>query len=138
MKETQEKTKSKILNALLIITSLMGYLEWSGDSHAFLFEAEAEILSRLFTEPASVLHPFVVFPLIGQLILLITLFQKTPNKAMTFISMAGLGLLLGFMFVIGLISLNGRIVLSTVPFLLIAVLTILHYRRIKKPVGEVI
>ena len=38
--------KPKILNALLIVTSLLGYLEWSGDSHTFLFQAEAEILYK--------------------------------------------------------------------------------------------
>lgn len=32
--------KGKIFNIILIITSLFGYLEWSGDSHSFLFQAE--------------------------------------------------------------------------------------------------
>ncbi len=31
--------KSKILNFFLIITSLLGYLEWGGNSHSFLFQA---------------------------------------------------------------------------------------------------
>lgn len=68
--------KSKLLNFLLIVTSLLGYLEWGGDNHIFLFKAEAEILSKLFTDPLSVLHPFTLLPLAGQIILLITLFQK--------------------------------------------------------------
>lgn len=123
--------KPKILNALLIVTSLLGYLEWSGDSHTFLFQAEAEILHKLFTNPSSIVHPFILLPLIGQILLLITLFQKSPSKILTYVSIAGLGLLLGFMFIIGLISLNYKIIISTISFLVVAVLTIINLRKLK-------
>ncbi|MFC4740089.1 hypothetical protein ACFO3U_08785 [Flavobacterium ponti] len=121
--------KSKILNFLLIITSLLGYLEWSGNNHIFLFKAEAEIFLKLFTNPLSVLHPFTILPLVGQILLLITLFQKTPNKTLSFISIAGLGLLLGFMFIIGLLSLNFKVIISTIPFIIVSVLAIRHYKN---------
>ena len=120
-------TSKKILNFLLIITSLIGYLEWSGDSRAFLFEVEAEILTRAFTDPVSVMHPFIVIPFLGQLLLFITLFQQTPAKVLTYTSIAGLGLLLLFMFVIGVMSGNFKIIVSTIPFLATAVITIRHY-----------
>lgn len=123
--------KSKILNLLLIITSLLGYLEWSGDSHIFLFKAETEIFSKLFTNPISVLHPFILLPLIGQVLLLITLFQKLPSKILTYSSIVGLGLLLGFMFIIGIISLNFKIIISTIPFLIVAILTICNLKKSK-------
>ncbi|MBS1635156.1 MAG: hypothetical protein JST26_04475 [Bacteroidetes bacterium] len=127
--------KSKILNLLIILTSLIGYLEWSGNSHTFLFEAEAEIFSRLFTDPVSVLHPFTILPLISQVLLFITLFQKTPGKTLTYIGIAGLALLLVFMCIIGIMSMNFKIILSTVPFIVVAVLTIRHYRKMK-PVSK--
>ncbi len=123
--------KSKILNFLLIITSLFGYLEWSGNSHMFLFQAEGEIILKLFTHPTSVIHPFTVLPMIGQIILLITLFQKKPNKTLTYIGMGGLGILLTFMFFIGVISLNSKILFSTIPFLIISIFTIKFHRNIK-------
>ncbi len=123
--------KNKILNFLLIITSLIGYLEWSGDSHTFLFQGEAEIVYKLFTNPASVIHPFILFPLIGQILLLITLFQKSPSKILTYVSIVGLGLLLGFMFIIGIISLNFKIIISTIPFLIVAILTIQNFKKAK-------
>jgi hypothetical protein len=121
--------KSKILNLLLIITSLIGYLEWGGDNHVFLFQGETEIIIKLFTNPASVIHPFILLPLVGQILLLITLFQKSPGKILTYFSITSLGLLLGFMFVIGLLSMNFKIVLSTIPFMITAVLTIRHFRE---------
>ena len=119
--------KGKILNFLLIITSLVGYLEWGRGHHTFLFQAEAEILSKAFTEPLSVFHPFTVIPLLGQIILLITLFQKHPGKWLTTIGIACIGLLLGLMFFIGCIGLNIKIMLSTLPFLIIAVVALMHH-----------
>lgn len=123
--------KSKILNLLLLITSLIGYLEWSGNRHIFLFQAEAEILSKLFTSPASVLHPLTILPMIGQVVLVVTLFQRKPNKPLTYISIGCLGILLVLMFVIGVMSLNLKIIISTIPFIVLTVLAIRHYKKIK-------
>jgi hypothetical protein len=120
--------KSKILNFLLIITSLFGYLEWGENNHSFLFQAEVEIFSKIFTDPFSVIHPFTILPLIGQTILIITLFQKSPNKTFSYIGIGSLGILLAFMFVIGLITLNFKIIFSTIPFIIISILAIKHYR----------
>lgn len=123
--------KIKILNSLLIISSLFGYLEWGGNNHQFLFQAEAGIIYKFFSEPSSVLHPFVLLPLFGQILLLITLFQKTPNKRLTYIAIGCLGILLAFMFVIGILSFNLNIIISTIPFLVLAVYTILYYKKTK-------
>lgn len=126
-----QPVRGKILNALLIVTSLFGYLEWGKENSSFLFQAEGEILIKLFTDPVSAAHPFTLIPLFGQIILLITLFQKNPGKLLTFIGIAAIGILLGFMFAIGLMSLNVKILFSTLPFLIIAVLTVLHFRKQK-------
>lgn len=123
--------KSKILNFLLIIFSLYGYLEWSGKNHIFLFEAEIEILSKLLVNPKSVIHPFIILPIISQFLLLFTLFQKTASKKLTYISIFGLGLLFGFMLFVGIISLNYKIVVSTIPFGFLSILTILHHKKLK-------
>lgn len=125
--------KTKILNLLLIISSLIGFLEWGKDQQLFLFQAEAEIITKIFSEPKSVLHPFILLPFVGQILLLITLFQNNPSKILTIISIAGLGLLLSFMFVIGILTANFKILLSTIPFLVISIFTIIHIR--KKHVG---
>jgi hypothetical protein len=124
--------KAKFLNALLIVTSLFGYLEWSGDSHMFLFQAEVEVISRMFTDIHSMIHPFTLIPMLGQLLLIITLFRKNPGKILTTMGMLCLLILLGFMFVIGLLGLNYKIALSTLPFLVVVVFTVNHYRRIKR------
>ena len=124
--------KTKILNLLLVITSLFGYLEWSGDSNMFLFKAELEVFSKLFSDPISALHPFTILPILGQILLLFTLFQKVPSRVLSYISIFGLGLLLGFMFIIGVISLNYKILISTIPFIIVSILAIKNLRSVKE------
>jgi hypothetical protein len=119
----------KILNFFLILTSLFGYLEWGRGQHTFLFQAESDILYKLFTDPMSVAHPFIVLPIVGQIMLCVTLFQKTPNKTLTYLSIGGLGILLIFIFLIGLISLNFSIAISAIPFLIFAVMTIQRFKQ---------
>jgi len=58
---------------------------------------------------------------------LLTLFQKKPNKIMTYISIAMLGCLVYFMLFIGLMSLNYKIIISTLPFLFTSILIIRRF-----------
>ena len=120
--------KRKLLNALLIITSLFGYLAWGGNNHAFLFQVEAQLFSRLFSDPLSVLHPFTIIPLAGQVLLLWTLFQKRVSKVLTYTGIAALGSLLMLMLMIGIMSLHPGVIISVLPFLITAFITIRHYR----------
>lgn len=112
---------SKILNTLLVLSSLIGYLEWSGNNHLFIVEAEREIILKLFTDANSIIHPLIILPIVGQILLLLTLFQKKPNRIMTYISIAMLGCLLYLMLFIGIFSFNYKIIISTLPFLFISI-----------------
>jgi hypothetical protein len=47
--------KRKAFYPGLLLTSLIGYLDWGGNNSTFLFQAEADVLSKLFTEPGSVI-----------------------------------------------------------------------------------
>lgn len=123
--------KYKILNLSIILASLFGYLEWSGNNKSFLLQAEIEVITTLFTKPILAIHPFTIFPLIGQMLLLLTLFQKKPSKKLTFASIALIGLLLWFMLVIGFISMNYKIMLSTLPFTLLTIIAIKNYRKVE-------
>lgn len=124
--------KFKLLNIILIASSLIGYLEWGNHNHVFLAEAEIDIIQKLFTNPQSALHPLTVLPLIGQIILLITLFQKQPSKLYSLIGIYSLGILFVLMFVIGVMSLNFKIMLSIVPFIATAIYTIISHQKTNK------
>lgn len=121
--------KQKLLNLTLIATSLMAYLEWGHDGSEFLLTTELSIFSLLLTDPSKALHPFIVLPLLGQLLLIITLFQHKPGKMLTYTGMCCIGLLLLFICFIGFLALNIKIILSTLPFLATCVAVIVNFRR---------
>jgi hypothetical protein len=51
---------------------------------------------------------------------------------LTFIGIASIGMLLLLMFAIGCMSLNFKILFSTVPFLVLAYFTVRHYLKTKQ------
>jgi hypothetical protein len=79
--------KAKFLNILLIATSLVGYLECGETHHSFLFQVEGEVLFKLFTDPLSIIHPLTILPVLGQILLAVTLFQKTRGKVLTYMAL---------------------------------------------------
>lgn len=95
----------------------------------FLVQGEYEILTKLFTDPLSVLHPFVILPIAGQLVLAITLFQNKPNKVLTLSGLIGLGILLLFIFVVGIIGMNWKVAVSALPFLVTSFVAVKNYRN---------
>ncbi|HEY9113437.1 MAG TPA: hypothetical protein VIN10_01980 [Bacteroidales bacterium] len=123
--------KSKVLNMLVLISSLFGFLEWGGGNKMFLFQLEAEVFSKFIQDPLSTLHPFIILPFLGQALLLITLFQKKPGKILTYFGISGIGTLLLVMFLIGCLNLDFKILLSTIPFLAISFYTIWYNMKIK-------
>ena len=112
------------MTVLLILTSLMGYMAWGPDSHAFLFQAEGEVLRKLFTDPGSTLHPLILIPLASQIVLLTTLFQRTSSRWWRLAGILGLGLLMVMILIAGILSQNLWQAMSTLPFLAISFLVI--------------
>lgn len=118
--------REKIINILILLSAFFGYLEWGKNNSSFLYEVELEFFKNMFNDPKSSVHPFTVIPIFGQILLFITLFQKTPNQKLTYIGIFCIGVLLLFIFFIGIISINLKILISTLPFILFAILSFKH------------
>jgi len=123
--------KAKLLNLGLILTSFIGYLEWGGNNRMFLIQGEIEVVSKLLNDPLSAFHPFTVLPMIGQVLLVTTLFQGSPSKLLTYLGMCGIGILLLFMLIIGLIGPNIKTALSVLPFVCISIMVVRHHQSIR-------
>lgn len=121
--------KKRVLILLLFLSTFFGYLEWGDDQSSFLIETELEIFSKGIKDPLSVLHPFTLIPFIGQILLLISLFQKAPKKWLVIASIIGLGLLFGLILFIGIIGPNWKILVSSLPFWLFSILLIREFRK---------
>ena len=119
----------RALNICLLLTSLIGYLEWGKDMHSFLWQTERDLIFSTTHHSETFLHPFVLLPLCGQLLLLFTAFQKTPGRVLTYIGLACLSVIMLMILLVGLMSLNMRIALSAVPFVVVGVLVLRANRK---------
>jgi hypothetical protein len=120
--------KLRILNLMILLSSFFGYLEWGKNQKLFLFQAEYDVFKKIFSDLNSVLHPLIILPLIAQLILLVTLFQKYQSIKLIGIGIIGLAILFLFMFFVGCFSMNLKIVLSTLPFIILSLIFIFRKR----------
>jgi hypothetical protein len=123
--------KSKLLNALLLFSSLFGFLGGGHNKRIFLFQIEAEVFSKMPHDPLAILHPFILLPLIGQILLIITLIKKTPSKVLTYIGIGGIGILMALVLLVGCLGKNLMTVTSTIPFFAISYFVIRLNRRMK-------
>lgn len=119
----------RFINICLFITSMFGYLEWGKDQHSFIFQTEAEIFSKLFSSPQSLLHPFILIPLFGQLLLLFTIISKKQSKAITITAFISISLLMLLLLFIGILDLKYKILFSTFPFLITAIIAFRIYLK---------
>lgn len=120
----------KLLNAALLLTSLIGYLEWGGGNSEFLFQIEYDLIFGALKDPNNFKHPFVLLPMLGQALILITLFQKTPGRTLTLIGLACMSLLMLFILLSGVLGMNVRVVLSTLPFVITGIFVVrAHWKR---------
>jgi hypothetical protein len=124
--------RAKLLNISLLLSSLLGYLEWGVDQHAFLWQIELDLMDSVLRNPIELLHPMTLIPFTGQLLLLGTLFQHRPGRYLTFIGMGAIGVLLWLIAGVGLMQLNFRMVLSTIPYIIVCMITLRFYRHLPK------
>lgn len=117
----------KVLLLLLLISSMFGYLEWGNGRYGFIWQEESTILRKAITDPAAFLHPFILLPMLGQLLLVIAFFRYRAERWMVFSGIAALSVLYILLLVIGLISSNAAITGFSLPFILLSMLTIRVY-----------
>jgi hypothetical protein len=120
----------KLLNILLIMTSLIGYLEWP-NNHGFLFQLQYELLFGSARDFKNFLHPAILFPMTGELILIFTMFQKIPDRILTLIGLACVAVIMILLMIVGVASTNIKIAGSTIPFF-ITTYFVLKYNLKKK------
>jgi hypothetical protein len=122
-----------LFNLLLLLSSFFGYLEWSNQS-TFIFQLEYDLFFKIKTSPSTFTHPLILLPFLGQLLLLITLFQKTPNRVLTLVGLSCISLIMLMLLLVGILSVNMRIILGSLPFIGIAIFVLqIHWNRNTKP-----
>jgi len=101
----------------LFLSFFVCYLEWPPDNSAFVAEMAYQILFQSDDQTDNLLHPMILLPLLGLLLVLYSALRKEPNKRVIFTAMALMGVLVLLLLAIGLMGGNAKIALSTLPFL---------------------
>ena len=122
---------NRLLNLGLLIAFQFCYLEWPNHS-MFVFEAEYDIFSKTESLFNNLMHPIILLGLITQLLLLLGFVLKYFNKKMNNIAVLLLSILVLFIFLIGILDWNYKIITSTTPFLFLAGIYFTKLRKIKK------
>jgi len=122
---------NRLLNLGLLIAFQFCYLEWPNHS-MFVFEAEYDIFSKTESLFNNLMHPIILLGLIIQLLLLLGFVLKYFNKKINNIAVLLLSILVLFIFLIGILDWNYKIITSTTPFLILAGIYFTKLRKIKK------
>ena len=105
--------------ALLLLCTLVPYLEWGKTQSAFLFEIEWLVIKSIFVNPFSIVHPLILLPLFGQLLILVFGVFITRFYPVLFGIILVSALILLILFV-GIFSLNILVVVYCIPFVFAA------------------
>lgn len=117
------------INIGLLLSFLVCYMEWGGGNSSFVFQAEYHILFEKKEMAETITHPIVLAGLLGQLALLISAFWQNRPRLLNILAIVLLGIIVLFVFLIGALSANIKMLASALPFL---VLTIVYFRMFRK------
>lgn len=100
----------------LFVSSFIGYLEW-GNQSQFIAEIELDLLLKITQTVEAFIHPFILLPLLGQIVLLITFLLPKPKIWLAIIASSGIALLFLMLFLIGILNSNLKMTCCSLPFL---------------------
>lgn len=118
--------KSKLINLGLFLSFLICYLEWAGGNSGFIFQLEYSVFSENANQNTFA-HPLIFIPLLGQFLVLIAIFY--PNKKLSLVGLILLSVLVLIFLLVGILSVNVKIIASTIPFFVLTILFISHYKK---------
>lgn len=129
---------NKFLPLLILLSSLIGYLEWGGGNSGYLFNLEYDLIRKGMSR-SELMHPFILLPLVGQIVLLVSLFY--PKRAWVITGILLLSVIMLMILLVGFLSMNYKIILSAIPFLVLSVYYIISSRkdamvRLRSPTGN--
>jgi hypothetical protein len=116
-----ERVPQKLINLGLILSFLICYMEWGGGNSAFVARVEYDLLFRRM-DPSNFGHPLILAPFAGQILLLITLFQRSPGRKLTLAGILLMGTLVLMLILVSVLARNLLMAASVLPFVVFAML----------------
>lgn len=113
--------KLRLLKLGVLLSFLFCYLEWGKGNSEFIFQMEYEVFAKNANSD-SFFHPLILLPFLGQILLVISVFNVKPMKRLTILGILLLGILVLLIVLAGSLSSNYKMVVSTFPFIIFSIL----------------
>ncbi len=122
---------ARILYLLVAFSPWACHLEWGGNNSDYLVAMEIKVLSGAVSGADLFLHPMILLPLLGQLMVLMALIHPHRLRMLAITGQVMLSLLVGLIFLSGLLRPHLLVAISTIPFLASSVLFYIAYRKVE-------
>ena len=119
----------RLINIGLLLTFQFCYLEWPNNT-SFVFQAQYEIFSKTDQFLQNFSHPIILIGFISQISILLAIIFKNFNSKLNFIGILALTTVVLLFLIVGIVSFNFKIIISTIPYLIFLILC--FKLRIKK------
>lgn len=123
--------KLRLINIGLLLAFSLCYMEWGQGNSSFVFQTQYMLFSEWDKLWSSLTHPLILTGLIGQLLLLYCAFKSAPNRTVNTIGILILSPVVLLTLLAGALSVNLKMIASTLPFLALAVVYFLRFRKDK-------
>jgi hypothetical protein len=111
----------KKLNAIGILVSFLGcILEWPPNNSYYVFQLEYQLIFETKGIMKSLVHPVLLAGIFGHFGMLYSIISKKPKQWIELSGSILLSLLVVLFLLSGLFSKNSKMILSTLPFILIS------------------
>lgn len=117
----KQTIKLRLLKLGILLSFLSCYLEWGKGKSEFIFQMEYEVFAKNANSD-SFFHPLILLPFLGQILLVISVFNVKPMKRLTILSILLLGVLVLLILLAGSLSSNYKMAVSTFPFIIFSIL----------------
>jgi hypothetical protein len=111
---------NRLFAILCLFSTFIIYFEWGTDQQEFLIEMEGEVLLKSLEQPKSVLHPLIIFPLIGQLLLVYIAIYPQARRILPILALSLFGILVFFVLLAGVSGGNTKMILFALPFVFLS------------------
>jgi len=115
---------SRLIQPGLVLTFLICYVDFGHDGANFVGQLEYSLLKDIGGSFSSFQSPLFMLALIGQMLILFSMFSARSNKGLTITGLICLGIIVLLIFVSGLLTANLPVVLSTIPFIAVSAIYI--------------
>ncbi len=119
----------RLVNLGILLAFSICYLEWGGGNSSFIFQAEYELFKKTDDLLGSLTHPLILAGLIGQILLLYSIFSKKPNRRLNTIGVLVLSPVVLLALLAGVLSLNWKMITAALPFVILTVIYFVKFRR---------